>query len=319
MLSHYISYEIGCGLITIKTQLKSFWTKLKQGTTLVELVIVMVVITIITLIAVGGTVIARDKAAITSTSSDLKAYENALRQTFMFHPEVMKFKDTTTVSGKDVADVVLEYVNEQLESEWKFTNEFDTNNSGELMKGEAATSGAIAYSLTKRDAWGKPYTLYMFTDTHDTAYGLSQESSCMYLVVASSGKNSSGVGTGFGGDNFNETTGNLLKQDDAVLNTDGIDDVGVIIRILDGDIYSATFGFSEATLGTLKGLNWIFGGDSDKSGSATVGIYYDADAQSPSEKTFTAGTDIAGSLDKYKTISSINADETVTDVVGSWS
>lgn len=261
---------------------KFFKKKAKKGSTLVELIGVMIVIAIIAAIAIGGIIAARDRANVTNTQSDLRTYENAAKQVMMAYPDIMKYKDGVTVS-KDVIDLL----NNQLETEWQFTGL--TNNAG---------SGAIGYSTIKRDAWDMPYALYLYTDTQTTKYAdktkaaaqYKDEDSVVYLVIASAGKNSTGVGVGKTGDNIKDDDNKINAQNAMINNTDGIDDMGLIVRIYNGDVYSATFGFEGATLGQLKGINWIFGKTTD----TTYGIYYDAEAKA--EQTVTLAT----SLDVYK-------------------
>lgn len=176
-----------------------------------------------------------------------------------------------------------------------------------------ANSGAIGYSTIKRDAWDMPYALYLYTDTNTTKYAdktgatLKDEASCLYLVIASAGKNSTGVGVGTTGDNISGEDNHIKAQGAMINNTDGVDDMGIIVRILNGDVYSATFGFEGATLGDLKGKNWIFGAT-----NGTInGIYYDAAAQAPKTRVTEAS-----SLDEYPNEAALAS---ASAVIGSWS
>lgn len=284
---------------------KFFKKKTKKGSTLVELIGVMIVIAIIAAIAIGGIIAARDRANVTNTQSDLRTYENAAKQVMMAYPDIMKYKD----GGTD-PKAVLDLLNAQLETEWQFTNEFG---EGSLSAGNVANSGAIGYSTIKRDAWDMPYALYLYTDTNTTKYtgetgaALEDEDSCLYLVIASAGKNSTGVGVGTTGDNIYGEDNHIKAQDAMINNTDGVDDMGIIVRILNGDVYSATFGFEGSTLGVLKGKNWIFGAtDGDLNG-----VYYDAAAQQ-SKTTVTE----AGSLDEYPNEAALSGVGGST--IGSW-
>lgn len=279
---------------------KFFKKKAKKGSTLVELIGVMIVIAIIAAIAIGGIIAARDRANVTNTQSDLRTYENAAKQVMMAYPDIMKYKDGGTVSKK-----VIDLLNNQLETEWKFTEL--TNTAG---------SGAVGYSTIKRDAWDMPYALYMYTDTQTTKYGnkdlnapqYKNEDSVFYLVIASAGKNSTGVGVGTAGDNINKTKGNIIAdQTKMINNTDGIDDMGLIVRIYNGDVYSATFGFEGATLGTLEGLYCVFGATT----SEDYGIYYDQ-AAGKTATTFAATGDYATSLEAFKTESMIKNSSSVS-------
>lgn len=279
---------------------KFFKKKAKKGSTLVELIGVMIVIAIIAAIAIGGIIAARDRANVTNTQSDLRTYENAAKQVMMAYPDIMKYKDGGTVSKK-----VIDLLNNQLETEWKFTEL--TNTAG---------SGAVGYSTIKRDAWDMPYALYMYTDTQTTKYGnkdlnapqYKNEDSVFYLVIASAGKNSTGVGVGTAGDNIDKAHGNIIEDQGAMINnTDGIDDMGLIVRIYNGDVYSATFGFEGATLGTLEGLYCVFGATT----SDDYGIYYDQ-AAGKTATTFAATGNYATSLEAFKTESMIKNSSSVT-------
>ena len=249
-----------------------FFKKSKKGSTLVELIGVMIVIAIIAAIAVGGIIAARDRANVTNTRSDLRTYENAVKQVMMAYPNIMKYEDATTVDGDAAITHVIDLINAQLETEWKFTQKFDNGTAAVENK-----SGAVAYSETKRDAWGMPYALYIYTDSQDTAHGYTNKDSVLYLTIASAGKNSTGVGVGTQGKNINQTTGAITDQNAMINNTDGIDDMGLIVRIKNGDVYSATFGYEGATLGDLKDTYWVFG-----VAQTGTGVHYCAkDASTP--------------------------------------
>lgn len=276
----------------------------RKGLTLIELLGVMAVVAIISAIAVGGITSARDAANETSVSSDIRTYQTAIQQVLVQHPEVMKF---TANKPAKAASLFVEYLNSQLEELWKFE-----------MLDDNADSGAIAGSAIKRDAWNNPYGLYIYFDdlapkyTDGSNKALTPSDSCVYIVVCSAGKNSTGGPMGIDGANYKSDTRKITSTANMINNTDGVDDIGSIIRILNGDVYAATFGFDNATLGTLKGIQWIYGIPKESAG----GINYDFAASGPGvEKT--AAT--AGSLDKYYDSQAIAiASPQPITLVGTW-
>lgn len=269
----------------------------RKGFSLIEVLVVLVIIATISVIAFGSAGSGRDTASETATQSDLRTYQGAIQQMLIQHPEIMRFNPT---KPSDAVGVIIGYLNEQLEDQWKFEKLSD-----------ATASGGVAGTAVKRDAWGNPYGLYIYLDDKTTSYtdadgdALKETDSCVYIVVASAGKNGVGGPVGKDGNNYDAETQKLISAAAMVNNTDGIDDLGVIVRILNGDVFTANFGIDKATLGTLKGVQWIFGVP-----STTGGINYDF----VSGSVKTAST--AGSLDKYYDAQAIKSDNRT--LVGSW-
>ena len=267
----------------------------RRGTNMVELLGVMAVIAILVGIAVGGISAARDTASETSARSDIKTYTTAIQQVLMMHPELMKITPTT---HDDANELVVKYINEQLESAWQF--ECLAKPTGYTKE---SWSGGIATSAQKRDAWDNPYGLYVYYD--DVAASASsvtylkgvggtydpmvKSDSCMYIVVCSSGKNATGGPTGIEGGNIDVATRKIAKAEDMINNTDGIDDIGVIIRILNGETQIATFGLDSCDLGSLEGSMWIFG-------KPQVGECYDFPNLTPVESSKVSQ---GGSIDRF--------------------
>lgn len=277
---------------------KNMFKKRRKGTNLIELLGVMAVIAIISVIAVGGITAARDSANETSVQSDIKVYQTAIQQVLMQHPEVMKF---TAGKPANAVEVLVGYINDQLESQWKFS----------VLAG-ATDSGLVAGTDTKRDAWGNAYGLYVYFDDRAATYNdgngapLTDADSCVYMVVMSGGKNASGGPLGAAGDNYDATNRTLLSAAAGINNTDGKDDIGTIVRVLNSDVRTATFGQDSANLGKLKGIQWIFGVP-----SASGGICHDF--ESASNKTPSSG----GSIDQfYDSLSVTNSGQ---KLFGTWS
>lgn len=279
--------------------MKKFMQRLKKrrGSTLVELLGVMAVIAIISVIAVGGITAARDSANETSVQSDLRTFQTSIQQVLVQHPEVMKF---TATNPTGAADLFVSYLNDQMEEQWAF----------ERLAGNI-DSGGIAGTSIKRDAWGNPYGLYVYFDTCTTTYTnregtpLKDTDSCVYIVVVSAGKNSTGGPTGINGSNINQDNRKLVSASEMVNNTDGVDDLGVIVRVLNGDVYTATFGLDKTTLGSLEEIQWIYGKP-----SATGGICYDFVTGAPKVPV------TAGSVDKY--YDTLQVQSAGTKLFGTW-
>lgn len=273
--------------------------KRRKGMTMVEMLGVMVVIAILSMIAIGGISAARDNANMTSVISDMRTYENSLKQVLMLHPEIMKYRPNKPAAA---VETLLSYINEQMEEEWAFQLIGGGNSEGGGTITTNTGNGAVATSTIKRDAWGNAYCLYMYFDDRTTTYraktedvtageNLVESDSCMYIVIASPGKNSTGVGLGVDGNNFDATTKRLVDPTKCVNNTDGVDDIGLIIRILNGDVYACTFGTDKALLGKLSGIQWVFGVP-DNNG----GVVHDFnDSNTTSTITPTQG----GSIDQF--------------------
>lgn len=277
---------------------KQIWMKKRRGMTLLELLGVMAVIAIISVISVGGITAARDSANETSVSSDIRTYQMAVQQVLVQHPEVMKYIATKPTNA---VEQFTQMLNSQMESSWQF----------DVLSGNT-DSGGIGGSSIKRDAWGNPYGLYIYFDdkaptyTDKTGTALKDSDSCVYIVICSAGKNSTGGPMGADGNNFDAGTRKIISAAEMVNNTDGVDDIGVIVRILNGDVYAATFGVDKATLGKLDDMNWIFGVP-----SATGGKCYDF--ANVADKTAITG----GSLDVY--YDSLTLASITGGVVGTWS
>lgn len=283
------------------------------GTTLVELIGVMIVIAILAAIAIGGIIAARNNANITSTQSDLRTFQSAIQQVLMAHPEVMQATDDAQNGHVGISDII-SFINIQLETDWQFKQVKAT--SGDTTTGK---SGLVGTTTIKHDSWNNPYSLYIYTDTNTTDYAASasakhkESDSMCYIIVASSGPNSTGVGGGFAGGNY--INGEVNSVEKAINNTDGVDDLGVIIRVLDGDSRVCTFGYETATLGELKKIGWVFG----KSNNG--GLYCKPLTKQESDATstypnFTSSIDIWYSKDTRPSQSDVATSSAINGVLG---
>ena len=244
--------------------MKKFMKQARKGFSLVELLIAVVVLGILGAMLLAAGTAAQTKARVAVASNDIDSVRNAVYTAFTMNTKFMQQKDTL-----DTFKGVVEAVNAELDENW----EWEPIGGSWPADGSTVKSGAIAQTKVQRDPWGNPYTMYIYTDTHTTKYAsargttvedkykkLVDADSCIYMVIASAGPNGTGVGMGYDGANGAGGPGTATAAD-CVNNTDGIDDIGVVIRLLNGSTSMATFGWSNAALGTLEFVNWYFCGD----------------------------------------------------------
>ena len=266
--------------------------KRRVGASLMELLMYIVIAAILAAAVISGAASLRGKAQTTTSVQTIQTYTDALQAASAVYPEIMKF--TPTKPSGAIATLV-EHINQQLDEQYRL----------EVLPGQTG-SGLVAYSKIARDAWNNPFGLYVYfndkrgTYNDSTGAPLSKSSSCIYMVIMSAGRNGTGGPVGYDGDNFDPATRDILSPANAVNNTDGIDDVGTIVRIMNGDIYVATFGQESSVLGDLKNTQWILG-------VPDVGICYDYEGNT--QKTAISG----GSIDEYPNALAITNDTTNRD------
>lgn len=267
--------------------MKKFLNQVRKGFSLVELLIAVVVLGILGAMLLAAGTAAQTKARVAVASNDIDSVRNAVYTAFTMKTGFMQMHESKTTF-----QTLVEAINAELDENW----EWEPIGGGEY----ADHSGAIAQTKVQRDPWGNPYTMYVYTDDHTVKYAsgrgetaadkrehLNPADSCIYLVIASAGPNGTGVGQGFDGQNG---TGGPAAADNCVNNTDGIDDIGVVIRMLNGSTTMATFGWANAALGTLEYCNWYFCGKGAPSG----------DASAP------AGTTVTGKWTKLETTGAVS-------------
>lgn len=281
------------------SQKKQNIRRARKGFSLVELLIAVIVLGILsTMIFAAGTA-SQSKARMAVAQNDLDSIKNSLYQALMTHPNVMKFTD----SASNISTVI-EYFNAELDDAWRLKP-----------AGTYSSSGLVAITATQKDPWGSPYGVYIFTNTlhktytDETGQPLTDSDSVMYVVVASAGRNGTGCALGVNGTNISTDTIEVVDTKQAVCNSDGIDDLGVIIRIKNGTLSMASFGTDQSTLGTLKDVQWIFGlpqGDG--------GTLYDFN-----KKSTPTSVSYAGSIDEcYDARSAANKAKGNGGVIGTW-
>lgn len=241
--------------------MKKFVKTARKGFSLVELLIAVVVLGILGAMLIAAGTAAQNKARVSVASNDIDSVRNAVYTAFMMKPQVMQYTDSTP----NWARMIVENINTELDENWQWTLLEDKSADGTTNTN--FKSGPIAQTKNLRDPWKNPYTMYIYTDsftqkyTDDAGNPLPKSDSVVYLVIASAGPNGTGVGMGENGELVVEAgevvkgTENINKM---VNHTDGIDDLGVIIRIRNGSTTQATFGWDAAMLGTLKDKQWIF-------------------------------------------------------------
>ena len=234
--------------------MKKFVKTTRKGFSLVELLIAVVVLGILGAMLIAAGTAAQNKARVSVASNDIDSVRNAVYTAFMMKPQVMQYTDNTD----NWAKIVVDNINAELDENWQWTLLDPANTKPH--------SGPIAQTKNMRDPWKNPYTMYIYTDSFAEKYvdeagaSLPASDSVMYVVIASAGPNGTGVGMGVNGEIIVEA-GAVAATDKIggmVNNTDGVDDLGVVIRIRNGSTTQATFGWDAAMLGTLKDKQWVF-------------------------------------------------------------
>lgn len=284
----------------------------RRGFSLVELLIAVVVLGILSAMVLAAGTASQNRARVGVAQNDLDSMKNAAYQALMANPKFMKYSDVTPGGISAIIDAI----NLELDEAWQFTPcgvalpEGATEEQKKAALSSLA-SGGVAYTKNQRDPWGSPYSLYVYTDDCTTGYNDATGTPCgnsdsvVTVVIASAGRNGTGVGLGFDGTNVQagSSTNALDLRTAMVNNTDGIDDMGVIIRNKNGQLLTASFGYDNATLGLLKGVQWVFGVRTSAGTGAPAfnGVYYNYLAATPGNVTPTKG----GSIDQFKTSADI--------------
>lgn len=273
--------------------MKKVLKQARKGFSLVELLIAVVVLGILGAMLLAAGTAAQTKARVAVASNDIDSVRNAVYTAFTMNASFMQKKDNA-----DTFKALVEAINAELDENW----EWELLNDGTVDK-----SGAIAQTKVQRDPWNNPYTLYCYTDTHTTKYAanrgdtwaekvvhLVDADSCMYVVIASAGPNGTGVGQGI--------DGAPAGPNDMVNNSDGIDDIGVVIRLLNGSTTMATFGWQNAALGTLEFCNWYFCGQNagDVAGRWTELTSTGAVTECATPPTYGSSLDLFPNLENLK-------------------
>lgn len=254
----------------------------RKAFSLIELLVAVVVVGILVALSIVAGAAAQNKARLSVARNDLDSIKNSVYQALLAHPEVMKYRDDTS----NWASELITFINSELDESWKLAPV--PGNEGN------AVSGGIAYTETYRDPWDSPYGVYAYTDSHASVYRdetgaqLSDSDSALYIVICSAGSNGTGGPLGFDGTNVTGGTSDIASSTAMVNNSDGIDDVGIVIRVLNGSTYFASFGFDDGDLGNMKDNQWIFG----EVGGTQGGVYHDYQGESSP-----TGITYAGSLD----------------------
>ena len=278
--------------------------KKRKGSMSFEMIIVIMVIGVLALAAFGGGTALIDSSNVSVTSQDLEQYSNAVQTALMKNLEFQKWKD----GDADKFEKIVQAINDELDDTWDFEAP-GTGDTAATVEG----SGAMCGTITKRDAFGNAYGLYVFTDSQTPTYTdnegkkLLSSDSCIYVAIVSAGKNSSGGPMGASGDNFNADDYTIKDVNAMVLNSDGVDDIGVIIRMRNGSVSSASFGQKSSNLGKLDDIQWVYG----VKGTDGNGEYYNFVPNTEPAEISTNPT-IAGSLDQFPDVDQIEQAITTT-------
>lgn len=255
----------------MKTKIYQKIQSVRKGFSLVELLIAVVVLGILGAMLIAAGTASQNRARVAVAQNDIDSVRNAVYQAFLLHPEIMQM--TTVANGSKAAPTeavkkanfqnIVDYISNELDETWRWTE------LGMVGDGAAATStidrsGPAAQTTNHNDPWGNPYGLYIYTDENTEAYNDAdgnpqvKSDSCVYIIICSAGTNGTGGPMGLTGDALDRTTG-ALDRTLMVCHTDGIDDIGVVVRIKNGNTTMSTFGWDGSTLGTLKNVIWNFG------------------------------------------------------------
>lgn len=275
--------------------MKKVFAQARKGFSLVELLIAVVVLGILGAMLIAAGTAAQNKARVSVASNDIDSVRNAVYTAFMMKPQVMQYTDSNPTAW---AKNVVENINAELDENWQW----------EPIGGDWANithSGPVAQTPRMRDPWNNPYTMYIYTDSYTTKYvdennaALPASDSVMYVVICSAGPNGTGVGTGMTGDVLVEAGAVAGSADigKMVNNTDGVDDLGVVIRIRNGSTTQSTFGWEAAALGSLKDKQWIFCAKSGEGSAQVAGTYTKRNGGQLVEQA--AGYAVGTSLDRF--------------------
>lgn len=295
--------------------MKNLLKKARKGFSLVELLIAVVVLGILGAMLIAAGTAAQNKARVSVASNDIDSVRNAVYTAFMMKPQVMQYTDGTA----NWAQTVVNNINEELDENWQWELLPDVKNADN----GAPSSGPIAQTPRMRDPWNNPYTMYIYTDSFTTTYrdeagtqNLPESDSVMYVVIASAGPNGTGVGMGYQGNIAVDATSGIAvdgSRANMVNNTDGIDDLGVVIRIRNGSTSMATFGWGAAAMGDMANTQWVFCGHQGAGSYAVTGKYTKKDGSSITESNpFTSGS----SLDQFPNLEKLQNGKALGTVVG---
>ena len=283
----------------------------RKGIGLVELLIYIVVAGIIGVGIASNAGTAPNKANYHRAQDDLRSLSTAVQQAAISAPQILRL--TPSSGSASACTEFLEAVNEQLDSQYQF-----------YLVPNAVESGLVGQTKHK-DPWGSPYGLYVFFNTPGakkyvdaSGTALTTADSCVIVVVASAGRNTQGLLAGLGGANLDGDS-NVISAKDALINTDGVDDVGVICRIKNGDFATAMFGVENTGLGDLKGIQWILGWEGETGNGGKACDFANAGAD--------MSVTYAGSIDQFpdaKTIKDVFGGDAPTGtaysegLIGAW-
>ena len=303
---------------TFRKKTETILNKARKGFSLVELLIAVVVLGILSSMLIAAGTASQNKARMSVAQNDLDSMKNSIYQALMAHPNLMRMQDVTDGVTTDIAqrnfEQLLVYLNAELDDAWQLTK----------VAGFNGGSGLAFQTATQKDPWGSPYGVYVYTNAHTTGYmsddyttggdvnaRLTDTDSTMYIVVVSSGRNGTGGPNGATGENL-QTDGTFESSNAALNNSDGVDDLGTIIRLKNGTLRTASFGTDQATLGSLSGYQWIYGACSNGNGS-----YWDFKGN-----TGKTTVSCAASIDACYDINTVAAADTMIGadgVIGIWS
>ena len=208
--------------------MKKFTNKNRKAFSLVELVVVILIIAVLAVAVFAGGSKTIRKSQVSRTVSDLHNFSIAAETLLNEHPEVANI--ATSENAKDIV-AIKDAMNKLLSADYqlKTTAEAATGNITKNATTTGNDSTYVIYESAKTDAWGNPYFVIFDTAEHNNGTEF-------YVTVVSAGPNAK---TDL--DEVADKTGTIDS-----------DDIFMIAEYKSGDVASATYDWSTATLAPVN-------------------------------------------------------------------
>ena len=223
--------------------------------------------------------------------AQMEVYLTAVQNIMISNPNINRF---TATNPANAADTLVGLMNSELDESTAITRCADN-----------ADSGLIGYTTRCLDPWKNPYGISVYWADKGTTYGsgraagdlFSTSDSVLTIAIVSAGANGTGGPAGVDGSNIDISSKAILSAANCVNNTDGKDDEGMIIQVVNGSATGQYFGMKGLGIGALKDKQWIYGVP-----TTTGGVLYDF-----ANKSAMSGVTTAGSVAEYYNEDLVNA------------